>query len=83
MPKQQPRILSNTAASDLPGIQKRLDAIVLLLSHSLPAAEGKNLKISAVAPLLHLAGYTPTEIAKLFGMKRATDLAKYLYIKKR
>lgn len=60
-------------------IRARLDAIVLLLS-ALKYSEGTaDFDRGRVAKLLHRAGYTPTEIARLFGKKKATDVSKYLY----
>lgn len=60
-------------------IRARLDAIVLLLS-ALKYSEGPgDFDRGRVAKLLHRAGYTPTEIARLFGKTKATDVSKYLY----
>ena len=61
-------------------IQTRLDAIVLLLL-SQRQKDDEGPKISEAAPLLHSLGYTPTEIAKMFGKRRAQDVASYLYKK--
>jgi hypothetical protein len=62
-------------------ILTRLDAIVLLLLSSNKADDKGRIKISQAAPLLHTAGYSPTEIAKLFGKKKAQDVAQYIYKK--
>ena len=62
-------------------IRTRLDAIVLLLL-SQRSKDSEYPKISEAAPLLHSFGYTPTEIAKLFGKERPQDVAPYLYKKK-
>lgn len=60
-------------------LKARLDAIVLLLSF-LKFSEGtEDFERGRVAKLLHRSGYTPTEIARLFGKKKATDVSKYLY----
>jgi hypothetical protein len=60
-------------------LRSRLDAIVLLLA-AIKYAEGKgDFDRGRVAKLLHRAGYTPTEIAHLFGKKKATDVSQYLY----
>ena len=62
-------------------IRTRLDAIVLLLLSQRPK-DSEDPKISEAAPLLHSLGYTPTEIAKLFGKKKPQEVAPYLYKKK-
>ncbi|PYI92067.1 MAG: hypothetical protein DME97_11510 [Verrucomicrobia bacterium] len=60
-------------------LRSRLDAIVLLLA-ALKYSEGNaDFDRGRVAKLLHRAGYTPTEIAHLFGKQKATDVSKYLY----
>ena len=60
-------------------LKARLDAIVTLLCSLKFADDEGNLKRAPVAKLLHKAGYTPTEIALLFGKKKATDVSTYLY----
>jgi hypothetical protein len=62
-------------------IQTRLDAIVLLLLSLNKSDDKKEFKLSEAAPLLHTAGYSPTEIAKLFGKKKPQEIAPYLYKK--
>lgn len=85
MPKKQAVTLQKSESSEvsLVALKSRLDAIVLLLLQSVYADKDRKIKISEAAPLLHLAGYSPTEIAKLFGKKKATEVATYLYPKKR
>jgi hypothetical protein len=41
--------------------------------------EKGNLRLAPAAKLLHKSGYTPTEIAKFFGKKKATEVSSYLY----
>jgi len=60
-------------------LKARLDAIVALLCSLKFSDEDGTLTRAPVAKLLHRAGYTPTEIALLFGKKKATDVSKYLY----
>jgi hypothetical protein len=78
--KRNSKKKSNEADDMTPRQMKaRFDAIVLLLS-SLKFSEGnEEFDRGRVAKLLHRAGYTPTEIAHLFGKKKATDVSKYLY----
>ena len=60
-------------------LKTRLDAIVLLLAGLRFSDENGNIRLAPAAKLLHKVGYTPTEIAKLFGKKKATNVSKYLY----
>lgn len=60
-------------------LKTRLDAIVALLCSLKYSDDDGNLPRGPVAKLLHKSGYTPTEIALLFGKKKATDVSKYLY----
>ena len=60
-------------------LKARLDAIILLVAGMRFADEKGVLKLAPVAKLLHKAGFTPTEIAKFLGKKKATDVSKYLY----
>ena len=59
----------------------RLDA---LLSLFIETNKGENgLSEPSAARILKSVGLTPTEIAKIFGKKSATDVAPYLYPKKK
>jgi hypothetical protein len=60
-------------------VKARLDAIILLVAGMRFSDEKGVLKLAPVAKLLHKAGFTPTEIAKFLGKKKATDVSKYLY----
>lgn len=60
----------------------RLDALVLMLMRSTLSDENGKVKISEAAPLLHRVGYTPTEIAAIFGKKKPSEVSTYLYSKK-
>jgi hypothetical protein len=60
-------------------LKARLDAIVALLCSLKFSDDDGNISRAPVAKLLHKAGYTPTEIAQVFGKKKATDVSKYLY----
>jgi hypothetical protein len=65
--------------SNDPRLKARLDAIVLLLAAIKFSDENGILKQKPLARVLHRAGYTPTEIANLFGKKKATDVSGMLY----
>lgn len=57
----------------------RLDALLRLILEFSKNKEG--LTDGAAAQILKSVGLTPTEIAKIFGKKSATDVAPYLYKK--
>lgn len=69
--------------TDWKSLRVRLDAIVLLLLRQKMNDEEGRVILSEAAPLLHAAGYTPTEIANLFGKKKATEVSQYIYPKKK
>ena len=80
--KKTRRTGSNKAEPEaFSGIQlkARLDALILLIAGSRFSDEKGALKLAPLAKLLHKAGFTPTEIARLFGKKKATDVSTYLY----
>ena len=64
-------------------ITTRLDAIVTILLRLAIGDEKRKLKIGDAVRLLHQIGYTPTEIAKSLGKKRSSEVAPYLYSKKK
>lgn len=74
---------SKAEEMDWKGLRSRLDAIVLLLLPAKFSDKNADIKISVAAPFLHSVGYTPKEIADLFGKKDATQIAPYLYPKKK
>jgi hypothetical protein len=74
---------SDTDAITWQAIKVRLDALVLLSLRSNFSDENGKLKYSEAAPILHIAGYSPTEIATLFGKKKATEISMFLYPKKK
>ncbi len=63
-------------------LKVRLDALVLMLMKSTLTDDSGKVRISEAAPLLHRAGYTPTEIANILGKKKASEVSQYLYSKK-
>jgi hypothetical protein len=63
-------------------LKVRLDALVLMLMKSTLADDKGKVRISEAAPLLYRVGYTPTEIANIFGKKKASEVSQYLYSKK-
>lgn len=63
-------------------ITKRLDALIRLFIE-MNKSEQKTFNEAEAARLLKSVDLTPTEIAKIFGKKSATDVAPYLYPKKK
>jgi len=64
-------------------ITKRLDALIrLFIELNRPKSEEK-LSDAEAARILKSVELTPTEIAKILGKKSATDVAPYLYPKKK
>lgn len=64
-------------------IANRLDALIrLFIEMNKPKGKEKFSEATA-ARILKSAGLTPTEIAKILGKKSATDVAPYLYPKKK
>lgn len=59
----------------------RLDALIRLQIEL--NKEKDNFNEAVAARLLKSVGLTPTEIAKILGKKSATDVAPYLYQKKK
>lgn len=62
---------------------KRLDAILRLVIEALKSSDSKTFNDSSVSRILNSTGLTPTEIAKVLGKESATDIAPYLYSKKK
>jgi len=59
----------------------RLDALIRLIIEINKEKEGFSEK--HFARVLHSTGLTPTEIAKILGKNKASDVSPYLYTKKR
>lgn len=64
-------------------ITNRLDALIGLLIEVNNPRCAKKFNEGVAARILKSAGLTPTEIAKILGKKSATDVAPYLYPKKK
>jgi hypothetical protein len=63
-------------------VAKRLDALIrLFIELNKPKGKEKFTEGDA-ARLLRSLDFSPTEIAKILGKKSATDVSKYLYVKK-
>jgi hypothetical protein len=62
---------------------KRLDAIIKLLIEENKIIYKKEFTESKIAKLLYSVELTPTEIAKILGKKSASEIAPYLYSKKK
>lgn len=71
----------NTEAEDR--ITKRLDVLIRLFIEMNKSEEKRELTYATAARILKSVGLTPTEIAKILGKKSATDIAPYLYGKKK
>jgi hypothetical protein len=64
-------------------VTNRLDALIrLFIEMNKPKSQEKFNEATA-ARILKSSGLTPTEIAKILGKKSATDVAPYLYPKKK
>ncbi len=64
-------------------IAKRLDALLrLIIETSKPKAK-ETFTDGAAARVLRSAGLTPTEVARILGKKKASDVSKYLYSKEK
>ena len=64
-------------------IIKRLDALIRLFIEMNKSGDKKEFNESVAARTLKSVGLTSTEIAKILGKKSATDVAPYLYPKKK
>ena len=64
-------------------VSKRLDALIrLFIEMNKPKGKEKFSEATA-ARILKSVGLTPTEIAKVLGKRSASDVAPYLYPKKK
>jgi len=63
--------------------QKRLDAVIRLLIELNKPNPNKAFTETDAARMLKSTGLTPTDIALILGKKSATDVAPYLYPKKK
>lgn len=64
-------------------VTKRLDALIRLFIEMNKPAGKKKFSEAVAARLLKSVKLTPTEIARILGKKSATDVAPYLYAKKK
>jgi len=64
-------------------VVKRLDALIRLFIEMNKPNANKNFNEAIAARILKSLDLTPTEIAKILGKKSATDVAPYLYPKKK
>jgi len=64
-------------------ITKRLDALIRLFIEMNKPKSGEKFTDADAARILKSLELTPTEIAKILGKKSATDIAPYLYPKKK
>ena len=68
---------------DITKLSKRLDAIIRLISEYLLITNKENFNIGVIVRTLHSAGLTPTEVSEVLGKKSVTDIAPFLYAKKK
>lgn len=73
--------MKKTSSEDQDKIVVRLDALLRLLIETNKGENG--ISEPSAARILKSVGLTPTEIAKILGKKSATDVAPYLYLKKK
>jgi len=65
-------------------VAKRLDALIrLFIEMNKEKKEKEKFDEATAARILKSVGLTPTEIARILGKKSATDVAQYLYPKKK
>lgn len=64
-------------------VAKRLDALIRLLIEVNDPGRKKKIGEAETARLLHSVGLTPSEIATILGKGSRTDIAKYLYSRRR
>lgn len=64
-------------------VAKRLDALIRLFIETNKPHGKEKFNEAIAARILKSVGLTPTEIAKILGKKSATDVAPYLYSKKK
>ena len=80
MPQKQTK--KNKANQQYP-IVKRLNALIRLLIEMNKPNANKDFNEAIAARILKSLDLTPTEIARILGKKSATDVAPYLYPKKK
>jgi hypothetical protein len=72
-----------TKKTDLDPVINRLDALIRLFIEFNKPKKQEKFNEAVAARMLKSLGLTPTEIAKILGKKSATDVAPYLYPKKK
>lgn len=78
MPAKKQQIEKNYTTND---IVVRLDAIIRLLIES--NLDNEKFNNTKVIPVLNSVGLDPTDIAKIYGKNKASDISPYLYKKKK
>lgn len=77
------KLTSEQGTSELKSIRARLDALILIMLSAHFKDEKGKISLGDSAKILYAAGLAPTEIAILLGKKNRTDIAQYLYTKKK
>jgi hypothetical protein len=78
MSRKQP-----TKKAETDPIANRLDALIRLFIEVNKPKSRERFSEATAARILKSSGLSPTEIAKILGKKSATDIAPYLYPKKK
>ena len=82
MKKRRNRRMSNRKAND-EELHAKLNAIIRLLIELNRNVNKDEFNIGSTAKMLHSIGLTPKEIANILGYKSSTDVAPYLYSKRK
>jgi len=77
------KLTSELGTNDLKSLRVRLDALILIMLNAHFKDEKGKISLGESAKILYAAGLAPTEIAILLGKKNRTDIAQYLYSKKK
>lgn len=75
--------MSRRRAQRTDPMKSRLDALIRLFIEMNKPRGKEGFTETTAARILKSVGLTPTEIAGILGKKSATDVSKYLYLKKK
>lgn len=73
----------NSIGDNRDATTKRLDCIIRLFIEVLKSSDKQNFNDGTLSRTLNSAGLTPSEIALILGKHSYTDIAPYLYSKKK
>jgi len=77
------KLTSELKSGELKSLRIRLDALILIMLNAHFKDEKGKIGLRDSSKILYAAGMTPTEIAILLGKKNRTEIAQYLYSKKK